>query len=197
MKKKDIRDKYSLGLCVTAVCTSLFLISIFGCTKPPGSTTQEKRDFISKMKNDTLAQLYRKEPETRTMIKNAAGYGVFSDINTQLLFFGGGSGYGVVVDNSTGKQTYMKMGQFGAGLGVAVEDFRAVIIFNNREVLREFVDKGWDFGAKADAAAKSSEKGGAASGAVSFNPDMVIYQITKAGVALRVQVIAGTKYWRY
>lgn len=172
------------------------VIFMIGCAKPQGSTTQEKRDFISKMKNDTLAELYQKKPETRAMIKNAAGYGVFSNINTQLLIFGSGNGYGVVVDNSTGKQTYMKMGQFGAGLGVAFQDFRAVMIFNNKRVLREFVDEGWDFGGKAEAAAKSSEKGGAVGGEESFNPDMVIYQLTKAGIALRGQ-IAGTKYWRY
>jgi lipid-binding SYLF domain-containing protein len=172
------------------------VVFIVGCTKPPGSTTQEKRDFISKMKNDTLAELYKKKPDTRILIKNAAGYGVFSNINTQLLIFGGGSGYGVVVDNSTGKETYMKMGQFGAGLGVAIEDFRAVIIFLNKRVLQEFVESGWDFGGKADVGAKSSEKGGALSGAVSANSDMVIYQLAKAGIALRAQ-LAGTKYWRY
>ena len=83
------------------------------------------------MKDDTLAELYQKKPETRAMIKNAAGYWVFSNINTQLLIFGSGNGYGVVVDNSTSKKTFMKMAQVGAGLGVAFKDFRAVIIFNN------------------------------------------------------------------
>jgi hypothetical protein len=43
---------------------------------------------------------------------------------------------------------------------VASQDFRAVMIYNNKEVLRELVEKCWDLGGKAEAAAKSSEKGG-------------------------------------
>jgi len=171
------------------------VVFIVSCAKPQGTTKLEKRDFILKMKDDTLAELYKDEPQTRAMILRAPGYGVFSNINTQLLFFGTGNGYGIVFDNSTGKKTYMKMGQAGVGLGVAIKDFRAVMIFNSKRVLREFVEKGWDFGGQAGAGAKSSEKGGAVSGAVSAESDITIYQITKSGVELRTQMV-GTKYWK-
>ncbi|HEY7535283.1 MAG TPA: hypothetical protein VH878_05000 [Thermodesulfobacteriota bacterium] len=180
---------------VKAAFVALMLVFIISCARPQGNTRQEKKDFILKMKDDTLAELYIKEPGTRAMIMGAPGYGVFSNINTQLLFFGTGNGYGVVIDNSTGKKTYMKMGQAGVGLGVAIKDFRAVMIFTNKRVLREFVEKGWDFGGQAGAGVKSSEKGRAVSGAASAEGDILIYQITKAGVELRTQIV-GTKYWK-
>jgi lipid-binding SYLF domain-containing protein len=128
------------------------------------------------------------------MIKEAAGYGVFSNVNINLLIASAGQGFGVVVDNKTGKQTYMKMAQLGVGLGLGAKDFRAVIIFNNPKTMDSFIDSGWEFGAHADAAAKAEDKGGATSGAVSAK-DMTIYQITKAGLALQATV-AGTKYWK-
>jgi lipid-binding SYLF domain-containing protein len=178
-----------------AVFAALVLAFIVSCARPQGATTTEKRDFILRMKDDTLAELYKKEPESRAMVIGAPGYAVFSNVNTQLLFFGTGNGYGVVIDNSTGKKTYMKMGQAGVGLGVAIKDFRAVMIFTNKSVLREFVEKGWDFGGQAGAGAKSSEKGGGVSCAASADSDILIHQITKAGVELRTQIV-GTKYWK-
>jgi len=59
------------------------------------------------MKNDTLQELYSKKPETRRLIKNAQGYVVFSNFNTQLLWFCTGNGFGVVVDNKSPKNTYI------------------------------------------------------------------------------------------
>ena len=46
----------------------------------------------------------------------------------------------------------MKMRTLGGGIGLGLKDFRAVIIFRNREDLEEFVEKGWEFGGEADAA---------------------------------------------
>ena len=90
-----------------------------GCAKPEGVTKEEKRDYIQKMKEDTMAELYAKQPEARYLIESAAGYGVFSNVSTHLLFLGGGSGYGVVVDKATGKPTYIEhgTGRRWAGIG--------------------------------------------------------------------------------
>jgi hypothetical protein len=47
--------------------------------------------------------------------------------------------------------------------------------------------------AQMDAAAKSGEKGAAYSGAVEVAPDVLVYQITKNGLALQL-TLQGTKY---
>ena len=87
------------------------------------------------------------------------------------------------------------MGTAGVGLGLGARDFRAVIIFKTQRSLDTFVTKGWEWGAHADAAAKSSEKGGAANAAGDITADMEFYQFVKSGIALQA-TLAGTKYWK-
>jgi len=167
---------------------------ISSCAKPQGYSPQSKRAYIQQMKTNTLADLYAAKPVTRDLIEHAAGYGVFSNISTQFLVVGSGNGYGIVVDKTTGKETYMKMAEGGIGLGVGVVDMREVIIFNSAIVLNEFIRKGWDFGVQGDAVLKSKSEGAAASGTIPFDSDIVIYQLTKQGVALRTNV-GAEKYW--
>ena len=104
-------------------------------------------------------------------------------------------GSGVVVDNSTGIRTYMRMAQVSTGLGLGVKDFRAVFAFKNKEVLTDFLEKGWELEGQADAAANSGEKGAAAGTGAHIDSGIEIYEITEAGIALQA-TIAGTKYWK-
>ena len=177
---------------LTLLAITGFLVS---CVTAKGVTVQDRRDYALKMKNETLAKLYAHKPETRDMIKKAAGYGVFSNIGVYVFLLAGGNGYGVVVDNSTGQKTYMKVRSVGLGMGIGIKDMRAVFIFRNKRVLTDFVEKGWEFGGQADAAAKSGDQGGAAGGEAYIETDIIIYQLTEAGVALQA-TIAGTKYWK-
>ena len=173
---------------------SLFLI--ISCATPKGDTNQEKVSHILKMKSETLAELYQNKPETQSKVLKGAGYAVFSNINTNLFLFSSGNGYGVAIDNSNGKKTYMKMNFLGLGPGIGVKDFRAVFVFKNKQVMNDFIESGWEFGGHADAAAKSGDKGAAAGGEMYIEDDIEIYQITEAGIALQA-TIAGTKYRKY
>ncbi len=56
-------------------------------------------------------------------------------------------------------KTFMKMASLGVGIGLGIKDFRAVFIFHNRYGYDDFIEKGWDLSAGADAAAKSGNKG--------------------------------------
>jgi len=172
----------------------LFVGILPGCAAPKGESVQAKRNYVQQMKSETLARLYKEAPEARQKVASASGYAVFSSINSNLLLLSSASGYGVCVDRASGRNSYMKMMQIGVGPGLGIKDYRAVFIFKNREVLEQFVNKGWEFGGHADAAAKSGEKGGAAGGQASFEQDMEIYTLTEAGVALQA-TLAGTKYW--
>jgi lipid-binding SYLF domain-containing protein len=182
-------QRMKIGLCFLAI--SLILS---GCSTTGGNTPPTKRQAILSMREQVLSDLYKVHPQAKTEIASAPGYAVFSNWNVYLLFVSGGSGFGVVKDNKTGKNTYMKMGQAGVGLGVGLKDFRAVFIFNKRSVMEEFVNKGWEFGGQADAAAKASDKGGAL-GAEGVFSDITIYQLTESGLALQATV-QGTKYWK-
>lgn len=158
-------------------------------------TPAQQRAEIRKMRDDTLAQLYRHRADARAKIAKAAGYGVFRTGGVQIIFFGGGAGRGIVVDHATKKETFMNMGQVTAGIGLGVRDFRGVFVFNDRRTLQRFVESGWEFGAQADAAAKAGKQGVAASDAASARDAIEIYQVTENGVILSLTV-AGTKYWK-
>lgn len=165
-----------------------------GCATPGGTSVQEKRQAVLSMKSDVLTELYKIHPEAKAEIAAAPGYAVFSNGNVNIIFVSFSGGYGVVQDNKTARQTYMKMGEAGVGLGLGVKDFRAVFIFNNRATMDKFINVGWEFGGHADAAAKGADKGAAVGGEALVN-DIKIYQITKSGLALQATV-KGTKYWK-
>jgi lipid-binding SYLF domain-containing protein len=177
---------------------SFVLVSIIllGCVTPKGNTVNDKRTYVLDMKNETLTELCSKRPEVKSKISRAAGYAVFSNINTNLFLFSSGNGYGVAIDGANGKKTYMKMNFVGIGPGIGVKDFKAVLIFKNQETFNEFVDGEWEFGGHADAAAKSGEKGAAAAGEMYIEDDIEVYQMTEAGVALQATV-AGTYFRQY
>lgn len=159
-----------------------------------GGTPAEQRATIQDQRTATLNELYAARPETRSKIQNAAGYGFFSNVNVNLLVVSSENGYGVVHDNQTGKDTYMKMGSAGVGLGAGLKDYRAVFVFNDANMMHQFVDSGWDFGGQADAAAKTGQQGASTGAAATAAGGLEVYQFTKNGIALQATV-QGTKYW--
>jgi len=181
---------------VLRVVTVLVVASVTAGCAATGSNPVEKRQTIDEMAHDVLARLYDRKPDARRQVDEAAGVGVFSNVNVSVLFVAGGGGYGVVVDHDTGERTYMKMGQGGVGLGVGAKDFRAVFVFHDRASLESFLEKGWEVGGEADAAAAASGKGGEANAAGSLQSGVTVYQITETGLALRANLM-GTKFWSY
>ncbi len=174
----------------------LAIILFAGCATIKGNTIAEQRQYVLDMRDETLARLYEKSPVAKEQIKKAAGYGVFSNINTNIFILSTGSGYGVVTDNKDKKPTYMNMRTVGGGLGIGLKDFRAVIIFREREDMEKFIEKGWEFSGQADAAFKSGDKGDAFSAAKSVDLDIIIYELTESGAALQA-TFQGTKYWKH
>ena len=166
-----------------------------GCMSPQGDTIASKRKAVGQMRTDTLAKLYQIHPEARERIQKAQGYAVFSNVGVNLILLSAGNGWGVVRDNRTRKDVYMKMATAGLGIGLGVKDFRGVFVFTKRDVMKDFIEHGWDASGQADAAAKAGEKGKAFAGAIDVAPGVSLYQITEHGLALQA-TIQGTKYWK-
>jgi len=186
-------EEMRTSLCLLAIMALLGVVS--GCGPSARLPVAERQQKIQTMETQTLERLYREQPSTRDKIKKSAGYGVFANANVNLIFVSAGGGYGCVVDNSTGRRTYMKMALGGVGLGLGVKDYRQVLIFKSRAVLNKFVESGWEFGGHADAAAKAGETGGEASVEGAIGSDIEAYSMTESGLALQATV-AGTKYWK-
>jgi lipid-binding SYLF domain-containing protein len=168
---------------------------VTGCGPSKELTVPQRQQVIVDMEKETLQRLYSEKASTKNEIRNAEGYGVFSNANVNIIFVSAGGGYGVVVDNSTSKRTYMNMALGGLGLGLGVKDYRQVLVFKSKEVMYEFVQSGWEFGGHADAAAKAGETGGELSGEGAIGSDIVAYSMTESGLALQATV-TGTKYWK-
>lgn len=171
------------------------LLLLAGCLGPMRGTVEEKRAAIDEMKNQALQDLYLQNLSAEEDIRRSAGYAVFSNVNALALFVGGGGGYGVAVYQDTGRKVYMKMAQVGVGLGLGVQDIRVIFVFHTTAALDRFVYQGWDFGAQADAAARSEGKGGSAGGEFSISSDMDAYTLTKSGLLAKIN-LSGTKYWQ-
>ena len=178
---------------VLAILFSLVLVTTSGTAM--ADKAEKKRQKILKMRQEVLVELFETRPQAKAEIDDAEGYAVFSNVGVQILLLGAGGGRGVVHDNHSDIDTYMKMGTVGIGLGLGVKDFRAVFIFHDRKALKAFVSKGWDFSGEADAAARGGDKGGEIGEGASFRKKVSVYQFTKNGLALQAS-LHGTKYWK-
>ncbi len=179
---------------ISAVICIILSLIIGGCATTGGNALAEKRQSVLAMKNEVLSDLYKLKPDVKAQISSASGYAVFSNANINIIFASFGGGHGVVKNNKTGKHTFMKMGEFGLGLGLGVKDFRIVFVFHSADSINRFVEHGWAFGAQADAAAKAGDKGAAVGGEITVD-NITIYQLTETGLALQATV-KGTKYWK-
>jgi len=159
------------------------------------SKKAQKQQEVRKMTSETLNRLYKVQPKAKQAIQNAAGYAVFSNFGMKIFFAGGGSGSGMAVDNKTMKETFMKMIEVQAGLGMGVKKFRVVFVFDTQKALNDFVNSGWEFGGQTTAAAKTGDQGAALAGAVSVAPGVWMYQLTDTGLAAEITG-KGTKYYK-
>jgi lipid-binding SYLF domain-containing protein len=185
------------AILLTSVIAALALPAAAGLFSAKGDNAEEKRVAVRKQRDEILAKLYAAYPDAKDKIQAAAGYGAFNNKNMNLFLLSSGSGYGMVVDKG-GKETFMAMGSLGGGVGLGAKDLSVVFVFKNADVLKKFVETGWQFGGEADASAKAGEKGTAASkeaGADTGGNLFEVYQMTDTGVSLQATV-AGTKYWK-
>ena len=135
----------------------LLCFGLQACQTTPLTTSQkeEKRAEVRDMANQSLEQLYAKNPVARGAVTNAAGYAVFSDFGFKLLYGGGQKGNGVAVNNSTKQETFMKMFELQPGLGLGASKFRLILVFETQDAFNNFVTSGWEAGANTMAAAPS------------------------------------------
>ena len=158
-------------------------------------TKAQKQAEIRKAASETLTRLYKLQPSSKGAIEKAAGYAVFSNFGIKIFFAGGGSGKGIAFNTVTKKETFMKMLEIQAGLGIGVKKFRLVWVFQTEASLNSFVNSGWELGSQATAAAQYDDKGGGLAGAVAISRDVWLYQLTDDGLAVELTA-KGTKYYR-
>lgn len=179
-----------LTLILVLVFVSMTPWQVFGEDK----VAKEKAE-VRKMARDTLARLYKAQPSAKKAVERGAGYAVFSSFGMKIGVAGGGRGKGVALVNATKKETFMKMVEVQAGLGMGIKKFRLVWVFENSKDLDDFINSGWELGGQTTIAAKAGGKGDAFAGAMSISPGVWLYQLTDDGLALELTA-KGTKYYK-
>ena len=134
MKRTDILSPVKPKLIGLALACALAVAT----NASEDKAKQQKQ--IQTATQDTLQRLYKAEPKTKAVIKHAYGYAVFSDLGVKILFGGTGNGKGVAVNNHTKQQTYMKMIELQAGLGLGVDKFRVVFVSDNQRSFDGFIN---------------------------------------------------------
>ena len=130
---------------------------------PKGDDAAQKRATVRQQSTNMLNQLFATNPQLQATISNAVGYATFSQVNVNLLLLSTANGYGMVVNNQTGKQTFMRMASLGYGVGAGIRDLRVIFVFTDPKVMSQFVNQGWQFGGQADMAATYQNQGVSAS----------------------------------
>ena len=160
----------------------------------PDERAQVRAD-IDRVAAEGLTRLYDRQPRARWAVENAAGYAAFSNWGWKIFITGSAHGKGVAVNNRTKSRAYMKMVELQAGLGMGIEKYRLVFVFETESGLNRFIDSGWELGARATAAAKLADKGAAWEGAVSVAPGVWLYQLTESGLAVEIAA-KGAKFYK-
>lgn len=154
------------------------------------SSQSDKKSKIDAMAKESLDELFAKSSEAKRLYDKAYGYAVFDNIKISLMISGGG-GRGVAVNKSSGARTYMNMGTAGLNIGLGGQKYQIVFLFETEARFNEFVEKGWEADASANAVAGTA----GANAEATFRNGMAFYQLTQAGLMLQAD-IAGTKYWK-
>jgi len=172
-----------------------FVFALALTASSQGTKKEKQQQNVRDTAHKTLQQLYKTEPQAKAAVKHAAGYAVFSNTGVKILLAGSGMGKGIAVNNKTKKETFMKMVELQAGLGMGVKKFNVVFVFDNDKVFDSFINSGWEFGGQANASATTGTKGGQMSGAASVAEGVWMYQITEKGLSAEITA-KSTKYYK-
>jgi lipid-binding SYLF domain-containing protein len=159
------------------------------------ATDDQKRAEIREQSAQALERLYAASPSARGAVESAAGYATFRNFGIRLGVAGGGRGGGLAVDRGSGKEVFMRFVEVQAGVGAGIKKYDLVFVFDTRKALEDFINKGWEYGGQATAAAMVRGEGKAYAGAVSVSPGVWLYQLTSGGLAAEITV-KGSKYYK-
>jgi lipid-binding SYLF domain-containing protein len=149
-----------------------------------------KQAKIGDTAQESLNEILKESKGAKELYNNSYGWAAFDNLKIAYGFSGGG-GNGVAVNKKSGARTYMKVGTVGVGFGIGAQKYQVVFLFQDEKTFRNFVDKGW----QADATAQATAGNAGVGGQTGFVNGIAIYQITDKGLMASAD-IAGTKYWK-
>ena len=148
----------------------------------------ERRQEILDMSKAAINDL-RTDKSAAELIDSAYGHAVFDTTKGGFIVTGAG-GTGVAMRKNGSNPVYMHMGSGGVGLGAGLENYKFIVLFENEDTYKRFIDGEWSGGATAQAAA--GRDGAAVVG--KFNNGVAVYHITDKGLIAQADV-SGVRFW--
>jgi lipid-binding SYLF domain-containing protein len=180
--------KLTKFLAYGALALSLIGGSAFAATKA------EKQAEALKATAAALKRFEAKKPELKQSLAKAPGYAVFTTYGVSFII-GGSGGTGVVHDNQTKKNTFMKIGGASAGFQLGAVENDVLVIFKTVKAMEGFVTNGWEASGGVTAGAAAGDKGGGGGTGSSATGDVQTFTLTKTGLEAGL-AIGGVKAWK-
>jgi lipid-binding SYLF domain-containing protein len=170
---------------------SLSLLATGALAKDDKATKQA--EVVAKTEA-AMERFYKVKPELKDAVAKAPGYGIFTTYGISFVV-GGSGGSGLVHDNKTKHNTFMKVGGASAGLQLGAAQTEVLFIFKSTAAMNKFIASGWAGGASATASAGASgaTAGGGREAAAGDAAD--VYTLTKNGIEAGLAV-GGSKFWK-
>jgi lipid-binding SYLF domain-containing protein len=149
----------------------------------------DRREEIQEMARDTIDALTSQDEAAEKLYSDAYGYAVFDTTKGGFLVTGAG-GTGVAQRKNGRDPVYMHMGEGGVGLGAGIENYHLVLLFEDEDTYKQFVDGAWQAATSAQAAA--GRDGAAAVGR--FVNGVAVYHLSDRGVIAQADV-TGVRFW--
>jgi len=180
------RQKENLMRFILIASLVTTVLVTIGCSTPKGTLPSEKAASIQLMHDESMPMFIERHPEIRELVAKSYGYALLSRDNLTIWFAGFGGGYGVAVENSTGKRTYLKDAHINLDLGFDFRDYRSLLIFNNALAFKNYLTGSWDCGVNAEVALTSRDRWFEDSAENTFLNGVTYYEFTDSGGALRL-----------
>ena len=171
---------------------SLSLLTTGALAKDDKATQQA--EVVTKT-GAAMERFYKVKPELKAAVAKAPGYGIFTTYGISFVV-GGSGGSGLVHDNKSKHNTFMKVGGASAGLQLGAAQTEVLFIFKSAAAMNKFIESGWAGGASVTASAGASgATTGGGKGETVGSDAADVYTLTKTGLEAGLAV-GGSKFWK-